>query len=124
MVSRVPSRLRAALSALALLIFLAALLPANADAVNPYEYTDGSEGDPGDGVLDPAVEGGGSGIKNPEQIATTTSSAVLPPLNFTLVPVYISTGLPGQGTFIFVPRSWSRYAFGTKMWEGGWPYAP
>lgn len=128
MVSRVPSRLRAALSVFALLVFLAALLPANADATNPYEYTDRHEGDPGDGVLDPAVEGDGSGIKNPEQIATATSGANLPPLNFTLVPVYISTGLPGQGTFIFVPRSWSRswsrYAFGTKMREGGWPYAP
>ena len=124
MVSRDMSRLRAALSAFALLIFLATQLPANAGAANPYDYTDGHEGDPGDGVLDPAVEGGSSGIKNPERIATPTSGAILPPLNFTLVPVYISTGLPGQGTFIFVPRSWSRYAFGTKMREGGWPYAP
>ncbi len=132
MVSRVMSRLRAVLSAFALLIFLAPLLPATADAANPYEYTDRHEGDPGDGVLDPAVEGGGSGIKNPERMATPTGGASLPALNFTLVPVYISTGLPGQGTFIFVPVSWSHSsssfsssnAFGTKMRGWGWPYAP
>jgi hypothetical protein len=128
MVSRVMSRLRAALSAFALLIFLATLPPANAGAANPYEYSDRHEGDPGDGVLDPAVEGGGSGIKNPERIATPTGGASLPALNFTLVPVYISTGLPGQGSFIFVPYSWFRSsssnAFGTKMRGWGWPYAP
>jgi hypothetical protein len=129
MVSRDISRLRAALSVVALLIFLPALLPATANSANIYDYTDRHEGDPGDGVLDPAVEGGGSGIiKNPDLIVTTSGGESLPTLDFILVPVYISTGMPGQGTFIFVPRFWSssssRYAFGTKMREGGWPYAP
>ena len=127
MVSRVLSRLRAALPAFALLIFLATLHPVSADAANPYEYTDRDEGDPGDGVLDPAVdgnEGGGSGIKNPDLIANTTGGSSLFSGDFLLVPVYVPTGQPGQGTFIFLPRAWNRAAFAYLMSEGGWPYAP
>ena len=124
MVSRVLSRLRVAMLAFALLIFLATLSPLTADAANPYEYTDRNEGDPGDGVLDPSVDGGGSGMKNPDLIAGTTGGSSLPTVDFLFVPVYVSTGQPGQGTFIFLPRTWNSAAFKYLMGEGGWPYAP
>ena len=127
MVSRVLSRLRAALLAFALLIFLATLNPHSAAAANPYEYTDRNEGDPGDGVLDPSVDehaGGGSGTKNPDVIASTTGGPTLFSGDFLFVPVYVSTGQPGQGTFIFLPRTWNSAAFEYLMGEGGWPYAP
>ncbi len=127
MVSRVLSRLRASMLAFALLIFLATLSPLTADAANPYEYTDRSEGDPGDGVLDPSADdgaGGSSGIKNPDLIASTTGGSSLLTVEFLFVPVYVSTGQPGQGTFIFLPRTWNSAAFKYLMGEGGWPYAP
>ncbi len=127
MASRVSSRLRAALLVPAILVFLAALIPTFAGASNPYEYTDRHEGDPGDGVLDPSidgVDGGSSGTRKPDVDASAGTSLYQLDSKTILIPVYIGSGQPGQGTFIFLPQAWWRAGLNSLIAEGRSHYAP
>lgn len=128
---RLLTRLRIALSVITLLMVVAQSTVPIAGAVTRYEYTDGAEGDPGDGVLDPAIDrsqGGNSGGAT-ELISSTnetvpTISWFIPVGDFTLVPVYVPGTLPGQGTLIYIVRAWARHASAVPFLAGGWHNAP
>ena len=109
MVSRVLSRLRILLPALALFVLLGDLTPSTAVAEFLYKPSDHSEGDPGDGVLDPAVEQPSprAGAQKPNPVAVNTSGVwsggwTLPLGDYFFLPLQ----LPGQGMVIFLPRDW------------------
>ncbi len=131
MVSRVLSCLRTLLSAIALLIILAVFAQQPVQANNTYEFTDRTEGDPGDGVLDPALddsESGGTDDRSPSAVSTAegafTDAWYLPLGDFYLVPVYLPGAPMGHGTVIFLPRVWSHTALTTRLSEGRWQHAP
>ncbi len=128
MVSRNQSCLRTFLSAIALMIILAALAPQPVQAKNPYDFTDRTEGDPGDGVLDPSRDDSESSGKSPAAASATAGTFIdawyLPLGEFYLVPVYLPGGPMGRGTVIFLPRVWSHTALTTRLSEGRWQHAP
>ncbi len=94
MVSRFLFRLRAVLPALALVFLCSSFNPGAALAKNPYKYTDRTEGDPGDGVLNPVVE--------PDQTNKKTT------LDSSLAGFYlVSLPLPGGNVVVLLPSDWS-----------------
>ncbi len=131
MVSLVLSRLQIFLPALALVILLGGLAPSAAFAAFKYEIYDDVEGDPGDGVLDPAVESNvppAGGRKLDPVVATSDGlwpdAWPLPLGNLYLVPLQLPGGLPGHGTVFFLPRAWSRDDASVRRYEGRWHNAP
>jgi len=131
MVNRVLSRLRIFLPALAVLILLGALTPSAAIAWMQYERSDQSEGDPGDGVLEPAVKGtwSGSNPQNTDLLAVTSGGRrsvawPLPLSNLYLVPWQQPGGLLGSGPVVFLPRAWWRDDASVPRYEGRWHNAP
>lgn len=132
MVSRALTRLRIFLPALALVVLFGNLAPLPAHAFNRYEYTDGSEGDPGDGVLDPAVDdgtGGASDGKTTDLIIngrgdTYYTSWLLPFGDFYLMPMYLPGNVPGFRFVNALPLVWSRTEMTIRQRGGRWHNAP
>jgi len=136
MVSSVLPRLQTLLPAFALLILLGIALPEPAHAV--VHYSDRAEGDPGDGVLDPAFSGdnsvdygggssGGSNYADP--LASTSEPGIAEIMVLTLdrlylVPVHIPGGFFGRSTVIFLPRMWTSARSSSLFSEGRWHHAP
>lgn len=104
-----------------LFVFLVTILTAlPALAKNPYEMTDGSEGDPGDGVLKPS---------NPA-IVSVRLPVVIRCYDATTdrtlwgLPVFVlPTGVSGVPMLLMLPMdAWTTAASGS--WSGGrWPHA-
>ncbi len=130
MVSSVFSRLRIYLSAITLIVLLSSLAPAPAQAKNRYEYTDRSEGDPGDGVLDPAVDDSGnedSDGKRATPVNTTNSITVdwlRSPGDLFLTPIYLPGNPTGYRLIVILPQTWSRIAPSVRMLAGRWHDEP
>ncbi len=130
MVNRTLFRLWTCLSTVALLIILAFAQPIPADARVYYTLDDKVEGDPGDGVLNPAATGDDSGVAiegsaPAESGAVSTSSRVFSPYDVYLLPILVPGGLPGHGTVIFVPQAWSQLISVTpRLSDWGWHHAP
>ncbi len=131
MINRVLPRLRMFLPALAVFILLGELTPSAAVAWMRYERSDQSEGDPGDGVLDPAVKGTLPGSNQQNTVLLTASSDgrrsdtwPLPLGTLYLVPLQLPGGLLGSGPFVFLPRAWWRDDASVPRYEGRWHNAP
>jgi len=106
MVSRFLFRLRALLPALALVFFCGSLAPSTTQAKNPYDYTNRTEGDPGDGVLGPAAAVKGTDSAHDAANARAMTNGLLPATNFCLVPIQVPGSLPGYGAIVFLPTDW------------------
>lgn len=129
--SPIPSHLRRFAPVLILLAILGICTSTAALARNPYDLADQNEGDPGDGVLDPAVASdpnvAGSKIPLPVFRATRPrddGSPMSPQNAFCLVPLPFSGGLPGQGIVLVLPRAWLRPSAPTLLRNGRWHDAP
>jgi hypothetical protein len=99
-----PSPLRGLLVIGVVLCLLTTLLPTLSSARNPYEMQIATEGDPGDGVLEPAAQPEG---QEEDSTATTTGTLRDAPsgsLRF-LLPRVIWLG-PGQPVFVLSPYAW------------------
>jgi hypothetical protein len=80
---------------LALLFALDSGAPATALAGTPYQYKDSSEGDPGDGVLDPRARERVEESTAPSAVLAVDRLAIRPPLPFVVAwfgPLYF----PGE----------------------------
>lgn len=113
------------------LLFLAGLLqavaffPAPAFAANPYQYTDGNEGDPGDGVLDPAADGGGGNSGDAHGPEITASSSVSTSwIVWDIVPIIVPNGGTGRVVVLMLPRAWWHPVPGLPHHTGRWHDAP
>lgn len=131
MVSRLLSRPRMCLLALTVLFLIGDLTPPGALAWMQIERSDRTEGDPGDGVLDPAVAGPVSRPKDQEPDVIVAVSSVrrqdvrpLPLGNLFLVSWQLPGGLPGPGPVIFLSRTWWRDHASVPWHEGRWHDAP
>ena len=131
MVSRLLSRLRIFLLALAVLLLIGDLTPPAAWAWMQLERSDHTEGDPGDGVLDPAVAGPAPRPKdqNPDVIGAVSGDQrtdvwPLPLGNRFLVRWQQPGGLPGPGPVIFLARTWWRDHASVPWRAGRWHHAP
>jgi len=84
-------------------------------AVNPYEMANITEGDPGDGVLEPRA----TEEKNPPA-GTLDEGVGFVDHGFLLVPVFTNWASPGIPTlrFLFIPRTEPGYAIltGAAHW--------
>lgn len=128
MVSRVLPRLQTLLPAIVLLIVLSTITPTIVYARNPYTYTDNAEGDPGDGVLDPAIDSGTDGGKDIGTITdlegrTPLSGWLLPLGDVYLLPIYLPGGLSIPGTLIF-EQAWFKISAAPVSLAGRWHNAP
>jgi len=134
MVTRVPAQhlfrhiLRfGAVAALALTLFCAGFSGAPTLAATPYDYADGSEGDPGDGVLSPRAREG------KDQPADALDQNLIPDDHgYLLVPVFTNWASPGTFSlrFLLIPRSEPGYRIvtGAASWSSlfpgrGWNHA-
>ena len=109
MVTRVPAQhlfrhiLRFGIgAALALSLFCAEFPGSSALAANIYKLRDGSEGDPGDGVLSPRATGNDKDLS-----AVSLDENVIPgDHGYLLVPVFTNWVSPGTATlrFLLIPR--------------------
>ncbi len=125
MVSRFLLRLRAFLPAIALVAFIGNFAAPVARARTPYDYTDRTEGDPGDGVLDPATDrdtaSGYAGSGNTPTVgASLAENQVVLLADYFAVPLY----LPGSGTVVFVKSDWIGLTRILFLGEGRGPHAP
>jgi hypothetical protein len=134
MVTRVPAQhlfrhilCFAAGAALVLTLFSAGFSGASALAATPYEFTDGSEGDPGDGVLSPRAREG------QDQSADDLDENLIPDDHgYLLVPLFTNWASPGTVSvrFLLIPRSEPGYGIvtGVAPWSflfpgRGWNHA-
>jgi hypothetical protein len=131
MLSHIPCRLRAIAPVLILSVVLGIFTPAVALARNQYELADQNEGDPGDGVLDPAIDSQPSvwDSKHPLPIYSTTGRGrdagwALPSSAFHFVSLPFSGGLPGQSVVLVLPRAWLRSGATALLQQGRWHDAP
>lgn len=123
MVSRVPAKhlfrhiLRFGTGAvLALSLFCTGFSSSTALAARIYELHDGSEGDPGDGVLSPRAAG-----NNTDKSTVSLDEKVIPgDYGYLLVPVFTNWASPGTASlrFLLIPRSGpgDGIVIGTASW--------
>ena len=129
MIRRTLTRLRFFLPVLLLVTLLGNLTPCPVYAKVYIEIDDGLEGDPGDGVLDPAVGGAETGPSGAETSIPTSSISTggtgfvwqLPLSKIFLLPI----GFPGQYSGLqfvdFLPQVW---AYSGHLTDRGWHNAP
>ena len=95
--------LRLALATVVVLVlFFGVFSGPDALARTPYSYSDGSEGDPGDGLLNPrAVEG------KDIQVSLPAEQLYHPGYRYVLIPIFTRWGFPGyeMPQFMLTSRS-------------------
>ncbi len=105
------------LAVLSLFFFLLTLVawPSAASAAIRHRVVEGNEGDPGDGVLNPAPQA------SPAPSVKRDSS---PTFNVTLILMDDNTFLPVFQMVVFPGAPWSSHAAIKKVQEGRWHRAP
>lgn len=121
MVSRSLFRLRAFLPALVLVFVLGNLAPNTALAISRYKYVERTEGDPGDGVLNPVVDPGTEDqppTVDPTPTALQTSPSLVSGLELMILP------MGGGRLVILVPTDWLHLTNIFDPVDGRVHYAP
>ena len=81
-------------------------------AKTPYRMTSDCEGDPGDGVLDPAADRGDSGGTDPRGQEVTETASFVTGWSGDVLPFFVPDAGTGRLTVVLIPRGAWLGAFG------------